>query len=288
MVQLSFDNVPYYLRLLLFPFLNSKTALPDIALNTLLALGGILWALRQKRMRARFCALFFLCSLASLLLLFTMRADRYLYVLLPVYYLLGASLLLNMLSALWQYIYSLVPLLDTRAMLSPWSAFLPMRLLFTTTTSLIIICLLLLPTLPLSNYNLFISRLLGLSYHHHYPDYDAAGRYLQAHWRSGDVLISIAPDFSVFYYSGHTDYFLSIDRALFLLGRDGHAIDTSLGASALFQQSDLLAVLSKHQRVWIVSDKSVYQAQAAKRFSFPDDVHLVFEGYGSAVYLRGG
>jgi hypothetical protein len=287
MVQLSFDNVPYYLRLLLFPFLNNKTALPDIALNTLLALGGMLLALRQKRMRARFCSLFFLGSLACLLLLFTMRAERYLYPLLPVYYLLAASLLLHILSALWHYTCSLVPSSVASNKTSLWPVFHPVRLLSTATFSLIIITLLLLPTLPLSNYNLFVSRLFNLSYYHHYPDYDAAGRYLQAHWRSGDVLISIAPDFPVFYYSGHADYFLSIDRALFLLERDGHAIDTSLGAFALFQQSDLLAVLSKHQRIWIVSDDSVYQAQAAKRFSFPDDVHLVFEGYGSAVYLRG-
>jgi hypothetical protein len=87
--------------------------------------------------------------------------------------------------------------------------------------------------LPISNYSLFIDQLPGLAYHRHYPDYDAAGQYMQQHWQKGDIVIAVAPDFSVYYYTGHVDYFFSLDRALFLFERNGHIIDTSIGATAL-------------------------------------------------------
>lgn len=93
---------------------------------------------------------------------------------------------------------------------------------------------------------------------------------------------------NVFYYVGHVDSFFSIDRALFLLERDGHIVDTSLATPALLRQDDFQALLAAHTRVWIISDGGAYQAQVAKRFVFPSDFHIVFEGYASAVYLRSG
>ena len=105
--------------------------------------------------------------------------------------------------------------------------------------------------------------------------------------QKGDIVISVAPDFSTFYYTGHVDYFFSIDRALFLFERNGHIIDTSLGVQALLNQDDLRTVLAAHARVWIISDNAEYQAEVAKRFVFPSDFHIVFEGYGSAIYFRG-
>jgi uncharacterized membrane protein len=290
MIQFTFDNIPYYLHVLLFPMATNRVALPDITLNTLLAFGGTYLALRGKQVRARFCALFWFCALISLMVLFTMRAERYLYPLLPVYYLLGASMLLSIFSTFWRFFctLSLPPGGLSRKQLSTGSKLHLWQRVAGMTASVVFACLLLVPLLPLSNANILLSRIAGIAYHHHYPDYNVAGQYVRAHWRSGDVLICVAPDFSVFYYANHADYFLSIDRALFLLERDGHIIDTSMGAHALLQEADLLAVLANHNRIWIVSDNGVYQAQAAKRFAFPSDVHLVFEGYGSAVYLRDG
>ena len=48
------------------------------------------------------------------------------------------------------------------------------------------------------------------------------------------------------------------------------------------------AVLATHARVWIISDNGLYQSEVTKdrRFVFPPDFHIVFEGYGSAVYFR--
>jgi hypothetical protein len=155
--------------------------------------------------------------------------------------------------------------------------------------NLVLACasVLLAPMFPISNYNLFVSHVANLSYHRHYPDYDAVGYYMQQHWQKDDVVISVAPDFSIFYYTGHVNYFFSIDRALFLFERDGHIVDTSIGVQALLNQDDFRAVLAAHTRIWIISDNAEYQAEVAKRFVFPPDFHIVFEGYGSAVYFRG-
>jgi hypothetical protein len=49
-------------------------------------------------------------------------------------------------------------------------------------------------------------------------------------------------------------------------------------------------VLAVYPRIWIVSDNGFYQHSLTKngRFTFPADFRIVYEGYGSAVYFRGG
>ena len=144
--------------------------------------------------------------------------------------------------------------------------------------------------LPISNYNLFVSRQAGFLYHRHYPDYDAVGQYMHDHWRKGDIVISVSPAISILYYVGHVNYFFSIDRALYLFERDGRIVDTPTGSIPILSQSDFQAVLASHKRIWIISDNGLYQMGVTKngRFTFPPDFHIVFEGYGSAIYLRGG
>jgi hypothetical protein len=146
------------------------------------------------------------------------------------------------------------------------------------------------PILPISNYNLFVSRQAGFLYHRHYADYDALEQYMQQHWRKGDIVISVSPAISVLYYAGHVDYFFSIDRALYLFERDGHIVDTPTGSTPLLSQGDFQSVLATHKRIWIISDNGMYQAGVTRngRFTFPPDFQVVFEGYGSAIYFRGG
>ncbi len=290
-VQLSTDNVPFYLQLLFFPSMLAGGTLPLMTLNSVLALAGCVYAARESNPCARYCALFLGLSFLTLMLVFTMHADRYFYPLLPVYYLVGSYALLRMLNTIWTFARACLgqqnPLREACAvpdMYLSWHT----RWMSRGSGLLICACVLLVPVLPISNYSLFVDQLFGLTYHRHYPDYDAAGQYMQQHWQKGDIVIAVAPDFSVYYYTGHVDYFFSLDRALFLFERNGHIVDTSIGATALLNQQDLLAVLATHARVWIVSDNAQYQAQVAKRFTFPPDFHIVFEGYGSALYLRGG
>ena len=95
-----------------------------------------------------------------------------------------------------------------------------MKIIATFILGLLCACVLILPMLPINNYNLFISRLAGLSYHRHKPDYDAAGQYLHQHWRKGDIVIAISQSISTLYYTGRSDAFFSVDRALYLFERN--------------------------------------------------------------------
>ena len=218
-----------------------------------------------------------------------MQADRYFYPLLPIYYLMGAYAMMKGLYALWNFASTQL-VHHSSAHHTQLDGYLtrPVQGMVTVTAAFLCIAVLIMPILPLSGYNLFISRVVGFSYHRHYPDYDAVGQYMHQHWREGDVVLCVSPDFSVYYYVGHADAFFSIDRALFLFEQQGRIVGTSIGGQALLNQNDLNAMLDAHARIWVISDNSLYQSLVAKRFTFPPDMHIVFEGYGSAIYLRDG
>ncbi|MBA2285000.1 MAG: glycosyltransferase family 39 protein [Ktedonobacteraceae bacterium] len=305
LVLFTTDNIVYYLSLLYAPNALGHGTLPWITLNSLLATFGCIWAARSTDRRAHYCSLFLVTTLLTLVLLFTFQADRYIYTFLPIYYFMSAYALLVMLRAMWAFARSsqhfaapepIPPLASMHAggyrangtgerayvVRLPW----PTRVLLAGTASLVCAIVLLSPMLPVSNYNLFVSRIMGFSYHRHYADYDAVGQYMHQHWKPGDTVIAVAPPNSVLYYVGHADYYFSIDRALYIIERDGRLVETASNSQALFNQDDFHAVLAAHARVWIISDNSSYQAEVMKRFVFPPDLHLVFEGYGSAVYFR--
>src|SRR5216683_416067 len=241
---------------------------------------------------AKYCALFLFVSFLILVFLFTLASDRYIYPLLPVYYLLGAYALLSALRALWAFVLlrqQPTGQTSTAAVLQGHSS-RPIKLMGALTTGLLCASVLILPILPLSGYNLFISRAAGLPYRQHYPDYNVVAQYIHEHMQQGDIVIAVAPAISVLYYVGRVDYFFSIDRALYLFERDGRIIDTPTGSqAALLNQEDFQAVLATHARIWIVSDNAQHQSALIKnnRFVFPPDFHLVYEGYQSAIYFRG-
>ncbi len=305
-VQFTTDNIPYYIDLLFFPQVFGHGTYPFITINSILAAAGCICARRATDKRIRYCALFLVVSLLTLIFAFTMQADRYVYPLLPFFYLMGAYMLGLMFRGLRSFARSRIVrreqdgatrpafggylLASTTTATSATSATnqsRPIGIITSCTVGLVVASVLVTPILPLSNYNLFVSRVVGFSYHRHYPDYDAVGQYMRQHMRQGDIVISVSPAISVRYYTGHVDYFFSIDRALYLQERDGHIIEKASSAQALLNQDDFQAVLSKYSRVWIISDNGLYQAAVIQRFSFPPDFHIVFEGYGSAVYFRG-
>jgi hypothetical protein len=290
LVQFTTDNLVYYTKLLFFPQALGKGTLPWITLDSLLAIMGCFWALRTKNWRIKYCAMFLILSLGTLILGFTMEADRYIYPVLPLYYLLAAYALVNLLQIIWDFARPRIVLpLSANHAQPVFGGYLSrgMRMFVIYTVAICYLSILIAPVFPLSNYNLFVTRVLGFSYHRHYPDYDALGQYMKRHMQPGDIVIAVSPAISVRYYVGHVDYFFSIDRSLFIFEQQGHIVETASGAQAILSQNDLNAVLEKYKRVWIISDNGSYQAAVAQRFRFPPDFHIVFEGYGSAVYFRG-
>jgi hypothetical protein len=240
-----------------------------------------------------YCALFLFVSLFTLAVTFSLTSDRYIYPLLPAMYLIGAQILLVGVSSVWRLARALIARRHF-ARSSRSGAYEPpfflMRLMLGFSTALVCASVLILPLVPVGNFSLFISRVAGFAYHRHYNDYDAVGQYIHQHWQQGDVVISVSPAISVLYYVGHVDYFFSVNRALYLFEEDSHITDTPTGSIPLFNKSDFQAVLAKHPRIWIITDNGQYQYGLikAQHFVFPSDFHIVFEGYGSAIYLRGG
>src|SRR5205823_1548073 len=114
-----------------------------------------------------------------LVLGFTPTASRYIYPLLPAFYLLGAYALLSGLNALLALARQGIALSNRQ-----FALFIQL---------LLCASVLILPIFPSGSYNLLVSRMTGLPYHRHFPDYDASGQYVKQHWRSGDIVVSISP-----------------------------------------------------------------------------------------------
>ncbi|GCE10909.1 glycosyltransferase family 39 protein [Tengunoibacter tsumagoiensis] len=284
-IQLNEDGIPFYITLLFFPKPNATW----LTLDSWLALLSCLWSIRSKNSRLKYCALFLVLGIFMMACVFTMEADRYFYPLLPIYFLLGAFIVIKALKSVWKFVRTRIALTVDAAPEERKRQRLmqPFRLGALATAALTCVVILLAPMLPISNYSLGLSRVLNLPYYRHFSDYDAAGSYILQHERPGDIIISISPDIEMYYYAHESDYYFSIDRALFLLERNGHIINTSTAAIALLNQHDLDAVLAQHPRVWIVSDHGSYENQVMRRFQLPEDFHIVFEGARNVVYLRG-
>ena len=301
-IQLTTDNIRYYFNLLFLPTANEPSNNPLIAsiprtmvLNSLLALLGCIWAWRSQNLKAVFLALFLILSILTLTFVFTMQADRYFYPLFPFYYLMAAFAFMKILRSLWAFAHtrglrqqSTSSALPGSPATSTPSRTLPVKVLVALASILVCLSLVIMPMLPLSSYNLFTSRVLGLPYYHHFGDYTGTEQYLQQNLRKGDIVISIIPDFIVLYYAGQSDYFFSINHDLFLFESDGHIVDTYTGKTALLNQSDFDRVLASHHRVWLVSADNYYQRNVLRRFDIPLDFHVAYVGINSILYLRGG
>jgi hypothetical protein len=305
MIEISVQNLPFYLKLLFYPY-PLPSLEPNYIIDSILSIVAGIWAIRNRDKPAILMFLLFWGGIIMLTFVFTLQADRYVYPLWPFMFLLTAYALQKIFSGMMdlarRFSASLrnpavgqtdQPLavttegrIDSTNVALSW----PMRTALTGTIVLVLAATFLLPMIPLSRYNHLVSNIAGWTFHRNYPDYDAAGQYVKEHWQKGDIVVSVSPSISVLYYVGRVDYFFSIDRALYLFDPgDGRITDTPTASTPLLSESDFQTVLASHSRVWIISDNSSYQYLLTRsgRFSFPTDVRLVFEGYGSAVYLRG-
>ena len=303
MIQIADQNLPYYLKLLFAPF-SLVPAQPNYAIDSILSIIGGIWAIQRRDKPAILLFILFWSAILVLTFVFTLQSDRYVYPILPFMFLLAAYAVQRIFSGMWDLAKRFSATLRAATSRPPEQPVtvngnpidatrplsLPIRIALTSTIALVLATMLFLPTIPISNYNHLVSDTAGWLYHKDYPDYDDAGQYVKAHWQNGDIVISVSPAISILYYVGRVDYFFSIDRALYLFDRgDGHITDTPTGSTPLLSGQDFQSVLTSHSRIWIITDNSSYQAHlsSTSRFLFPTDFRKVYEGYGSAVYLRG-
>jgi 4-amino-4-deoxy-L-arabinose transferase-like glycosyltransferase len=297
-IQITTDNIPYY-----FALLFEKQALSDsqplLIVNSVLAVLGCLIAFQRKDRRARYCALFLLISTATLVFLFTMTDQRYYYPILPLYYLMAAYGTWTVLYTLWLFARSHLSLSyikprlserwETPPSIADYILSLSLRLVLGTTVALVLTSIVLAPMLPLSNFNLFVNRALGLQYRRHFPDYDNVAQYMHDHMHPGDIVISVAPAVIILYDVGKVDAYFSVDHSLFLIEKNGHLVETSSGSRPLFNEAEFQNVLAEHKRIWLITDRGSKQDIITKNGNFvfpPPDFNLVYEGYNSGVYFR--
>lgn len=158
----------------------------------------------------------------------TWRNPRYLFILLPIFYLIASQVLIT-----------LVVYISQRLRIS--SRFQG-RVVLTSTYSLTI--LLMLFSFP-SAYRVTRTQVWG---------YDLAFDYVRSHWQEGDVVLTIAP-YACDLYLERCDYYATqLDYEEYVFERGGILIDRYTGAWLLNSPSQLEEVLKDNPRVWFVVD----------------------------------
>ena len=166
---------------------------------------------KHKFESEKYAASLFVCSFLTLMLVFTYRSDRYIYPILPVYYLLAAYAVYSMFKALRAQVhshsYSVLPGNERTSLVANRGYISALVLVISWLTALLFAgSVIILPALPSTTITSSVSQLTGYSYHRRYPDYDGIGQYMQQHWRKGDIVISINPALCSVFYAGHSDY----------------------------------------------------------------------------------
>jgi hypothetical protein len=275
LIGFSPQNLEYYFRLLFVSRSLSNGSLANLSVTSLLATASGIAALFTRDRALRYLSLFLFMPLVFLSLTFTLVADRYIYVMLPVFALLAAAALVRLVDVIRRLAERRTGPVSGRAIAWAFGALLVLSVLSGQMTGI-------------SNFSLAASRSLGIAFHHRYPDYLAAGAYIHAHWQPGDVLITIAPAIDGAFYAERPSYLLYENRALYLFERDGHILDTPTGSTVLLNGNDLAAVLANHHRVWLFSEPLYQCCGRVAAFPLAQNFRLVFEGWDTLVYLRSG
>ena len=268
MIAWTPENFDFYMPLLLDGGRVMAHAF-QFGWTTLLAIIACIAAAFVRDPRLRYISVFFAVPLVVLIFGFSLNSDRYLYPLFPSVVFLASFVVVRAIEAISRAAgrLQLAPIARTVSV----AGF----------AAIAIVAIVQSQTTPLTYFGLATSRMLGLDYHHRYPDYQAAGAYIRDHWQAGDTLITVAPSIEGIYYAEQPDYMIYQGKALYLYEKNNHIVDTLSGSIAILSGRDLAAVLSTRHRVWLMST-SYYRATLPKGF-LP-----VFEGQQSLVYLRSG
>lgn len=204
----------------LAPFFTNLPALVYVPF-ALLAIAIVLWKQSESRLPVIFLATVLVCTTLEMLLLVSpeRRDDKYLFMLLPVLFLLGAQGM-HLLIARWPR-FEAVSTIGASLLIvgMSWSA---------------------VETL-LSNTG---------------DDYDAAFAYVAAQWQPGDTILTGTPAAAAFYLNGNDFY--SVQRRggydYRILTQDGQAVDRWLASPAIRTEAQLHETLAQND-VWLVLER---------------------------------
>ncbi|TEU14591.1 MAG: hypothetical protein E3J21_15400 [Anaerolineales bacterium] len=207
-----------------------------------------------------FCYVTFCGVMAEVFLLVgeTWRRPRYLFLLLPVYFLLAAGTLARGLAWIGQHLRRW----------KTWERREELRL-----------AAWLLIALIAGGYTLPAAMAAATQPE---PAYDRAFGYVEEHWQEGDILVMILPAIGCVYL-GDCDYYANqVTYREHLMIVDGAPVDNWTGSTLVNSVGQLMPVLAENRRVWLVVDEGRFHQQY-----YPDFIRFVRQEM-EAVYERQG
>jgi len=114
------------------------------------------------------------------------------------------------------------------------------------------------------------------------PAYDQAFSYVREHWQEGDILVMILPAVGCVYL-GDCDYYANqVTYGEHLMMVDGVPVDNWTGSTLVHSVGQMMQVLAENRRVWLVVDEGRFHQQY-----YPDFIHFVRQTM-ETVYERQG
>jgi hypothetical protein len=273
-------NFFWYLSKVYFP--TSTRAGSLILISTFAVIGGVVGVVRGSFQRLYLSAFLWLPVLA-LSTIFSPKIARYVFITIPVLFVLATLGALDVLGWLRRVLAGPLESLRERRSVIGMVAVATMPAFAWLGLSL---------TGGAADYGLAAATLVGATESYAHVDYGTVGAYVRAHEKPGDLLLTLAPPDDPAYYVGRPpDMVIATgrDKLIFLMEKNGHAVDTVYGAPAILTAADLQQVIDNHHRIWIITDQGNYLRSVDRQVTamILNDFDCVAESSTAAVYFRG-
>jgi hypothetical protein len=265
-------------------YFNIVTHGGTLAILSTLAVIATIVGFRRRDFARMYLGTIFFVSVVTMSVVFTAKVTRYTFVTLPPLFILGVLGGADVMSGLRRVLGGF----RSGRATDPAG-----RLMIAVATVPAVAYLALTLTGGYRDYGLAVTRLASATYTHKHVDYNAAATYVRKNERPGDLFITLAPpDIPAFYLGRRPDMIIQTGRnkLLYIIERNGRAVDTIYGAPVILSGRDLASVMSKYHRIWLVTDQGSYFNSVPQEISLmvAKNFQEVYEATGSEVYLWSG
>jgi hypothetical protein len=273
-------NFFWYISKVYFPTASRAGGLAIV--STFAVIAGVVGVVRRNFMRLYMSAFLWIPVLA-LSTVFSPKISRYVFVTMPLLFVLATLGCVDVLGML-RSVFSAVGagIRERRAVIR--------MIAFATVPGFAWLALSL--TGGASDYGIAAATLTGSTYSYSHTDYSGVAAYMKAHEKPGDLFVTLAPPDDPAYYVGRIpDMTIATgrDKLLFLMEKDGQAVDTNFGVPAILTVDDLQKVIENHPRIWIMTDQGPYLTSVDPAITnlIKDQFDVVAETATAALYFRG-
>jgi hypothetical protein len=253
-----------------------------LIISSLALLAGVMGIIRRSFVRLYLSA-FLWIPVLTLSTIFTPKITRYVYITLPILFILGA---LGAGDVLWLLRKVLTPLRAT------WAESQLVRKLVALTILPGFLWIAFSITGGVRDYGLVVDRLTGSPTARKHIDYDYTVGKIKNQILPTDTVVTLCPpDLAAFYAGRSPDFIIATgrDKLLYLMERNGQPVDTTYGSPVIFTAASLQTIIQNHHRVWLITDQGPYLNGVTASISklILSNFDEVSEGTGAAVYFRG-